>query len=252
MCYDDQAQPPIPPGGGGAIRSEELELTAADGNRFMAYVSLPEQAGKARMIVLPDIRGLHDFYKQLADRFAEIGIPAIAIDYFGRTAGISSRAEGFDFWPHVQQMTRPGILADIKAAREALDQHAGDGSVFMVGFCMGGMLSYISGMQDDLNLSGLIAFYAGLSRAFGGGQSLLESGNLVRTPSIGLFGGADQGIPVEQVEQFRGLLAQSGGEHRIKIYDGAPHSFFDRRYEEFAEASADAWNELLGFIRERA
>ncbi len=65
---------------------------------------------------------------------------------------------------------------------------------------------------------------------------------------LGLFGGEDQAIPVEQVEQFDASLAAAGVEHEIHVYPGAPHSFFDRRYEEHADACEDAWRRMLGFL----
>jgi carboxymethylenebutenolidase len=251
MCYDDQAKPPIPEGEKGAIKTEDLELNASDGNRFMAYLALPDQPASAQIVILPDIRGLHEFYKELAVRFAEIGYAALAIDYFGRTAGISSRAEGFDFWPHVQQMTPTTVFADIQAGLETLQVRAGQPSSFTIGFCLGGMLAFRSGMQH-FPLSGVIGFYAGLSRPFGGATTLLEDASQVHVPALGLFGGADQGIPVEQVEQLDQALDQTGVVHQILIYPNAPHSFFDRRFEEYTSESADAWTRVLAFIKARS
>src|SRR5204863_5460203 len=66
---------------------------------------------------------------------------------------------------------------------------------------------------------------------------------------LGLFGGADQGIPAETVQDFDKALGAAGVKHEIVTYPGAPHSFFDRRQTDFAEASADAWTRILEFIR---
>ncbi len=104
MCYDDNARPPLPPIAGGAAHGEDIVLTAADGNRFAAYVALSGNASGAQVLIYPDVRGLHQFYKELALRFAEIGISAVAMDYFGRTAGLTARDDSFEFWPHVQQL----------------------------------------------------------------------------------------------------------------------------------------------------
>ena len=62
------------------------------------------------------------------------------------------------------------------------------------------------------------------------------------------MGGADEAIPRDEVEAFDRALAEAGVEHEVKIYEGAPHSFFDRKHEEFADASADAWARTLAFI----
>ena len=97
MCYTDDARPPIPPSnGGGVAASQDFTLRSADGTEFMAYAARAAKPSGAGMVILPDIRGLHDFYKELARRFAEVGIDAVAFDYFGRTAGLGSRDEGFE------------------------------------------------------------------------------------------------------------------------------------------------------------
>jgi carboxymethylenebutenolidase len=68
-------------------------------------------------------------------------------------------------------------------------------------------------------------------------------------PVLGLFGGADEGIPPDQVQAFDSALAEAGVEHELVTYPGAPHSFFDRSYEEHAEACEDAWRRVLGFLQ---
>jgi len=68
---------------------------------------------------------------------------------------------------------------------------------------------------------------------------------------LGLFGGADTGIPPDAIATFDAALTDAGVEHRLVSYDGAPHSFFDRKATEFADASTAAWDEVLGFIRAR-
>ena len=67
-------------------------------------------------------------------------------------------------------------------------------------------------------------------------------------PILALQAGDDPGIPVEDSEAFDAALTAAGVEHELVIYPGAPHSFFDRKHEEFAEASGDAWNRVLGFL----
>ncbi len=249
MCYDDNAIPPTPPGSAGAAQGEDLVLMAEDGNRFYAYLAFPEHPSNAQILIYPDVRGLHKFYKELALRFAEVGVTALAIDYFGRTAGLSSRDEPFDYMPHVQEMTKAGFFADVEAALAYLREGEGaKRATFVTGFCMGGSLTFVTGTHD-LGLAGVIGFYAGLSRKFGPiERSVLEIGAEERYPLLGLFGGADQGIPVEQVHQFEEEVKRAGVEHKIIVYPGATHSFFDRRYEEFADASADAWKQVLSFI----
>src|SRR5574341_335898 len=151
MCYDDNARPPVPPGvgGGSGGPSEDLTLTAADGNRFMAFAAHAARPKNAQVLIYPDVRGLHQFYKELALRFAEAGFTALAMDYFGRTAGLSSREDSYEFMPHVEQVTLPGFFADVKAAVAHLRSlSATPQPIFTVGFCMGGGLSLYSSMED--------------------------------------------------------------------------------------------------------
>ena len=248
MCYDDLARPPLPPGAGGGSNGDDMVLTAADGNRFNAYLARPSQPTGAQILIYPDIRGLHQFYRELALRFAEVGVTALAMDYFGRTAGLAPRDEKFDHMPHVQQMTLPTLFADASAALAAL--RGGEGAkraTFIVGFCMGGSLTLFTGTQD-FGLAGEIGFYTGFGRKYEGYGSALDASTRMRYPFLGLYGGADQGIPADQLEMLDKNLDQAGVEHEIKIFPGATHSFFDRRYAEFAEASADSWQRMLSFI----
>src|SRR4051794_1298406 len=117
MCYTDDARPPYPPVSGGSIASSgDTTLEGADGNQFMAYIARAAEPRGIGMVILPDIRGLHHFYKELADRFAEIGVDAVAIDYFGRTAGMGTRDESFEWRPHIDQTAPAGGASDTAAA----------------------------------------------------------------------------------------------------------------------------------------
>jgi carboxymethylenebutenolidase len=247
MCYDDNARPPLPPGANGHAHGEELVLTAADGNQFAGYLARPSQPNGAQIVIYPDIRGLHQFYKELALRFAEVGITALAIDYFGRTAGLTARNDDFDFMPHFQQIQAPNLIADARAALASLDSTK---PTFVVGFCLGGSVTLLSS-TEDLGLSGAIGFYAGLSRQLpGSSATILDLSVKAQNPFLGLFGGADKGIPVEQVHTLDENLDKAGIEHEIVIYEGAPHSFFDRRATDYADACSDAWSRVLAFIQQ--
>ena len=252
MCFDADARPPDLPadlvrGMAGGAKAELLVLSSADGTRFSAALAGSAEAADVGVAILPDVRGLYRFYVELAERFAEAGRHAIAIDYFGRTAGVGERGEDFDYWPHVME-TRPSqIQADLVAAIEALKDRTGAGGVVTVGFCFGGLQSFLAD-ADGLELAGAVGFYAGLNTERWGIKSPVERAAEMHGPLLGLFGGADQGIPVELVERFDGALADAGVEHEIKVYPGAPHSFFDRKYEEYAEECEDAWRRVLAFL----
>ncbi len=251
MCYSDNDRPPFPPGGAanGTPTGADIVLTAADGTRFSAFEAQGSQAPTAQVIIYPDIRGLHHFYKDQALRFAELGYAALAIDYFGRTAGLTARDDTFEWQPHVAAMTLPKVLADTEAALAHLRTGEGAGlPVFIVGFCRGGSLGLYAA-TEAFNLAGIIAFYSGLSRAIDPERGTpVDVAPKARTPILGLFGGAEAGIPPEQVQALDEALDQAGVEHALVTYPGAPHSFFDRKAEDFAAESQDAWQRVLGFI----
>jgi carboxymethylenebutenolidase len=238
MCFDLDSRPPIPVIAGAAISHEDLELEAADGASFAAFHAAPDDPSPVGVVILPDVRGLYVFYEELALRFAERGFRAVAIDYFGRTAGVAKRGEEFEYREHVEQTTPEGIAADTGAAVEFLREQ-GCKSVFTVGFCFGGSASW-NAAASGLGIAGAIGFY--------GRPSRVQDVGKIAAPILALMGGADQAIPVEDVEEFDRALDDAGVEHEVVVYDGAPHSFFDRKQEEFADASDDAWRRTLAFI----
>ena len=254
MCYSPNDLPPNPPGESGEASGQDIVLTSSDGTRFAAYQarSASAQPSAANVLIYPDVRGLHGFYKELALRFAEQGIDALAIDYFGRTTDLASpRDDSFDYMPHVQQIHYPSFVSDVEAALSYLSGQ-GATQTFTVGFCMGGALSLMTA-ADNLPLSGAIAFYSGFSRKFtlpdGTQLSALDRSSGIHIPVLGLYGGADQGIPQEQIDQLDTNLTDAGVDHEIFVYDNAPHSFFDRKFAEYATESADSWTRVLDFIR---
>ena len=249
MCFDHDSRPPILPIAGGALDSTELTLTAADGNRFTAFLARAAEPSGAGMVILPDVRGLHAYYEELALRFAERGIDAIAFDWFGRTAGLGRREEGHDYMPHVSASTWAGQSADIVAATAHLRSVDGAPTdIFTVGFCFGGRDSFLAASLD-LDLAGVIGFYGSpVGPGRGGSPEPVALADRIASPVLGLFGGADQAIPPEAIASFEAALEQLGVDHRLVIYPGAPHSFFDRKAADYAEASEGAWAEVLAFI----
>lgn len=255
MCFDFDALPPLPPadlvlkpiaGGAGA---ELMELESGDGTHFSAALAESPQ-GRGGIVILPDVRGLYPFYSDLAERFAQAGYHAIALDYFGRTAGLGPRGEDFEYRSHVEQLRVPQVQADLSAAAAALRDRTGVTAPATVGFCLGGFQSFMAG-ADVPGLSAVIGFYGLLVSRFGVAGPIERAAD-IRCPVLGLFGGADQAIPVEQVEEFDTALDNSRTPHEIYIYPDAPHSFFDRRYEEHADASEDSWRRMLAFLDEHA
>ena len=246
MCYSDNARPPLPPIGGAAADQGDVTLTAKDGNKFMAYFARAAQPTGAGMVVMPDVRGLHHYYKELAQRFAEAGIDAVAIDYFGRTAGIGDRSESFEYMPHVEKTTQENIGLDVAAAVAYLKSKEGGAvkSVFTVGFCFGGSSSW---NQSALNpgLNGCIGFYGRPVRS----EPYIPK---MKAPLLLLVAGADAATPVEVSKEFERKLAAADVPHEMHVYEGAPHSFFDRSFDQWKEACDDAWRRILAFVKKHS
>jgi carboxymethylenebutenolidase len=253
MCFAYDALPPdlpaelVLPGAAGGASAEPLELESADGTRFSAALTGAAEAREPGIVILPDVRGLYPFYVELTERFASAGHPAIAIDFFGRTAGVGERGEEFDYKPHVEQTSVEGVQADTAAAIAALRDRTGVSSVVVVGFCFGGTHSFLAATNPELELDGVVGFYGSLS-ARPMRPSPIPTAAETRCPVLGLFGGADEGIPPEQISTFDLGLDAAGVPHELVIYEGAPHSFFDRSFEEHTATCADAWRRVLGFL----
>jgi carboxymethylenebutenolidase len=245
VCFELDSSPPIPAISGAAVSHQELELEAADGNRFAAFATQPDEPSGACVVILPDVRGLYRFYEELALRLAERGHRAIAIDYFGRTAGVGKRDEDFEYGEHVAQTTPEGIQADVRAAVEWLRGESCR-AVFTLGFCFGGHHSWLAAAGGD-GLAGAIGFYGRPGERDGHPGPTQRAGEL-EAPILALQGGDDAGIPAEANAEFERALETAGVEHEVVTYEGAPHSFFDRKQEDFQEASDDAWNRVLDFI----
>jgi carboxymethylenebutenolidase len=251
VCFELDSSPPIPVLRGAAVSHADLVLEARDGNRLAAFGAHPDEPSDVGVVVLPDVRGLYRFYEELALRFAERGIEAIAIDYFGRTAGVGKRGDDFDYMPQVEQTTPEGIQADVGAAVEYL-RGRGVRKVFTVGFCFGGRNSWLS-TAGGHGLAGAVGFYGSLGPSrWDGSPGPIARAAEFEAPILALQAGDDENITAEHNAEFEAALRAAGVEHELVTYEGAPHSFFDRKQEQFADASADAWQRVVAFIEQHS
>jgi carboxymethylenebutenolidase len=243
MCYTDDARPPLPPISGAAADTGDMTLKASDGNELMAHFARASQPTGAGMVVLPDVRGLHTFYKELADRFAEAGIDSVAIDYFGRTAPTRDRSDSFEYMPQVEKTTPEGIAADTAAAIAYLKSNDGGAvkSVFTVGFCFGGSNSFNQSAAQP-GLGGAIGFYGRPARS----EPFISK---MKAPLLVMVAGSDAATTPEQAAEFKHKLEQARVPFEQHVYAGAPHSFFDRGYVQWKDACDDAWRRMLDFVK---
>ncbi len=245
MCHSDESRPPAAPNHGNVGQHGEFVLTSADGTEFDAYEAHPESPSTRGIVILPDVRGLHHYYEELATRFAEHGYDAVAIDYFGRTAGVEKRGEDFDYMPHVQLTTPEGVQADVAACVADL-RAQGCTSIFTVGFCYGGRNSWLAAASGH-GLAGAVGFYGSTGERNGRPGPTQRAAEMA-CPILALQAGDDANITAEHNAEFDAALTAAGVEHEVVTYEGAPHSFFDRKQEQFAAASDDAWQRVLAFV----
>ena len=246
MCFDHDSLPPIPVIRGAAVSHADLVLEASDGNRFAAFVAEPDEPGGAGVVILPDVRGLYRFYEELALRFAERGYTAIAFDYYGRSAGAEKRGEDFVYKDHLGPLTGEQIQLDVAASAAEL-RRRGVRTLVTVGFCLGGRHSWLAAASGH-GLAGAVGFYGRPGVSGDGEPGAAQRAGEIEAPILGLMGGADQAITADDVAAFERALSAAGVEHELVTYDGAPHSFFDRKQEDFADASEDAWRRTLAFV----
>ena len=253
MCYPPGARPPdvplglLPPMTGGAGGQEAI-LTSADGTKFGAYLA-SASGGDAGVVIAPDVRGLHSFYEELADRFSSAGVHAIAFDYFGRTARTERRADDFDYMPHVRQATPKGVFADIAASRAYLEGETKARRTFVLGFCFGGRIAFLSSAEQP-GLAGVVGFYGRLGKRENDvWPAPAEQAGRMRAPVLGLFGGDDPSIPPPDIAAFDSALTTAKVKHHLETYPGAPHSFFDRTFAEHKKECDDAWRRILAFVK---
>ena len=252
MCHADSDLPLLGPGITTATGSSLL-LTASDGAVSRAYLAEPGKSSGVGVVIFPDNRGLHPFYEQLACVLASHGHVAIALDYFGRTAGTAPRDESFSSREHLGKVSRETVEADLTAAIEQLRASAGPGlkSVFTIGFCFGGRQSFLAASRK-FEMAGVIGFYGILGAFPNGAPGPAQLASGFTAPVLGLFGGADQAIPPADIAAFDEALTGAGVTHELVSYPGAPHSFFDRHLDEFTGTAQDAWSRTLAFIDSHA
>ena len=239
MCHDDSSRPPAPPRFEPVADHRGLTLTSADGTAFSAFYA-SSATPKVGVVILPDVRGLHPYYGALAERFAEAGLTAVAIDYFGRTAGVPDtgwRAEDFDWQTHMKDATPAGVNAETQAAIDFLRaEHGQDLPIITVGFCFGGGQAWRQS-SSDLDLAAVVGFY-------GRPDFVGRSAKHAKKPTIMFIAGADS-TPVADQLALADEMRSGGAQVDAFVYDGAPHSFFDRAFNEWADACADAWKHIL-------
>jgi carboxymethylenebutenolidase len=239
MCFTSDQHPPEPPRSSDVGHHGSVALTAADGNPFSAFEAVPVTPRGASLVLLPDVRGMHAFYTDLALCFAQAGIDTVTLDPYGRSAGLTARDDDFDYMAHAKRLTPQGLLADAAAAAARLRERSAD-PVFTAGFCMFGGQSWRLA-ATDLHPAGSIGFYGRPSTV----QDVLGD---IDSPLLILAAGDDKATSQQENADFDRALTEAGKVHDYVLYEGAPHSFFDRGFEQWQDECSDSWVQILAFI----
>lgn len=232
-----------------------LELPTPDGP-MACYQAHPARdvTATGAVIVIQEAFGVNAHIEDVTRRFALAGYHAVAPHLFHRAGGGTAPYGDFaKVIPLYEGLTDEGILADVDAARAHL--HGGgwnDLQIGIVGFCFGGRVTFLTAAERAL--AAAVGFYGGgiVTQRFPQFPPLIERSHELRTPWLGLFGGRDESIPMEDVEQLKGALTTAPVDNEIIVYSDAGHGFYcDERDAFHPESADDGWRRTLDWIDAR-
>ena len=231
----------------------EAKIPVTDGS-MPAYFARPAQGERfPTIVVMPEIFGVHEHIKDICRRLAKAGYLAVAPEIYARQ-GDAVHA------PSVEAAIRianakpdPELYADVDAviawaARSGKGDPARAG---ITGFCRGGRQVWMVASQSDRVKAG-VAWYGALEAAPSAAMPRrpIDVASQLKAPVLGLYGGADGGISVDQVDRMRAALKAAGKGSEIVLYDDAEHGFFaDYRGSYQEKAAQDGWNRMLAWFR---
>src|ERR1700710_2885251 len=235
------------------LTAGDTKIKAADGE-MPGYFAKPDGVSNpAIVLVAMEIFGLHEYIKDVTRRLAKLGAFAVAPDYYFRKGGDLTKITDIpQLLPIVNSKPDAELLSDLDSTVAWAKSQGGDtGRLGIIGFCRGGRTVWEYAAHSGALKAG-IAFYG----------SLVDPANPVwpksptqlapdmKAPVFGLYGEADQGIPVAQVEAMKAALAAANKPAEFKIYPGAPHGFHaDYRPSYRKEAADDAWNQMTAWFK---
>ena len=213
------------------------------------YEAAPDEPPTAAIVVIQEAFGVNEHIEDVTRRFATAGYHAIAPDLFHRTGG--GTVDYGDFGAVIPHFVGLGsdaaILADVDAALDSL-RGVGfvDRRIGIVGFCFGGRVSFLTAAHRSIGAA--VGFYGGgiVTARFPQFPALIDGAATMDTPWLGLFGDRDDGIPVDDVERLRAVLADAPVPAGVVRYPDAEHGFHcDARESYNAAAAADAWSRTI-------
>jgi carboxymethylenebutenolidase len=235
------------------MATRTIELQTADGPMDL-YVAEPDEPKGTAVVVIQEAFGVNDHIQDVTRRFADAGHLAVAPSLFHRAGGGTASYDDFSkVLPLFEGLTDAALVMDVDAALDFVSGTGIDhGRTGIVGFCMGGRVSFLVALERALGAS--VGFYGGgiVTTRFPQFPALLDRVGELQTPWLGLFGDDDGSIPVEDVETLRSHLDDEAEvPHQIVRYAGADHGFHcDVRPSYNPEAAADAWARTLAWFDE--
>lgn len=228
----------------------------------LGYLAHRADAAQPGVVVIHDVWGLYDHYRDLARRLAGDGFATLAVNLYRRTPEPKITDPGA--W--IRALSDPQVIADVQRAVVFLAAHPAVAGrpIGVVGFCMGGTYT-IHAAAGCRGVAAAVPFYGMLSHEHGllappPGERLdparkprspLQAARDVRCPLLGCFGAEDPYIPTDDVERFDQQLDASGQPHEVIVYPGAGHAFVnDTRAEMYRpEAARDAWSRMIAWFQ---
>ena len=229
------------------LQAADTHIPAKDGP-MAAYVARPAQApGKLpTVLVVQEIFGVHEHIKDVARRLAKAGYLAIAPDLYARQGDVSKLTNIEDIRAIVSRVPDAQVMDDLDSAARWAAGHGGDPArLGVTGFCWGGRIVWLYAAHNP-DLRAGVAWYGKL-------EGVIERARDIRAPVLGLYGGADAGIPNESVDRMREALRAAGKPSEIHTNPDMPHGFHADYRPSYRKAAAeDGWQRMLGWFRRHA
>lgn len=242
-----------------AIKTDSEGLVAGDAKTNVAdgelpiYFAKPAQGEEPPIVLVAmEVFGLHEHIKDVTRRLAKLGAFAVAPDYYFRKGDLTKIADLQELLPVVNSKPDAELFADLDATVAWAKSQGGDANrLGIIGFCRGGRTVWLYAAHSP-ELKAGVAFYGSLMDPPREGmpKNAFDLAEEVKAPVLGLYGGEDAGIGVDQVEKMKEKLRAAGKTFEFKVYPGAPHGFFaDYRPSYRKDAAEDAWKEMQAWFK---
>ncbi len=236
------------------IVAGEVKVPTADG-AMPAYRALPEGKGPfPTVLVVQEIFGVHEHIKDICRRFAKAGYFAVAPELYARQGDVSGMTDIPKIISSVvSKVPDAQVMSDLDAtvAWAKSTGSADTAKLAITGFCWGGRIVWLYSAHNP-NLKAGVAWYGrlvGVADPLHPKHPVDIAGDL-KAPVLGLYGGADTGIPLESVEKMRGAIKAASKPAEIVVYPDTPHGFYADYRPTYREANAeDGWKRLLTFFK---